>query len=89
MSVTQALIHALAHAAPAERERLAAFVAARNLDALPDIQQAIRAGGGIDYSRTLARRHADAAAATLEALPANPWRDALATLARYAIDRES
>jgi octaprenyl-diphosphate synthase len=78
---TLPLIHALAHAAPELRARLAAIVAARDLDALPEIQQAIRAGGGIDYSRALAHRHADIAIAALDALPPGEWRDALRILA--------
>jgi octaprenyl-diphosphate synthase len=86
---TLPLIHALANAAPELRARLAAIVAARDLDALPEIQQAIRAGGGIDYSRALAHRHADIAIAALDALPPSEWRDALRTLARYAVDRDT
>jgi octaprenyl-diphosphate synthase len=86
---TLPLIHALAHAAPEQRARLAAIVAARDVDALPEIQQAIRAGGGIDYSRALAHRHADIAIAALDALPPGEWRDALRTLAHYAVDRNT
>ena len=86
---TLPLIHALAHAAPAERARLAAIVAAGRLDALPEVQQAIRASGGLEASARLARQHADAAIAVLAALPANAWTDALRTLATYAVERES
>jgi octaprenyl-diphosphate synthase len=86
---TLPLIHALAHAAPEQRARLAAIVEARDLDALPEIQQAIRAGGGIDYSRALAHHHADIAIAALDALPPSEWRDALRTLAHYAVDRNT
>jgi octaprenyl-diphosphate synthase len=86
---TLPLIHALAQATPAERERLAAIVAAGQLDALHEVQQAIRTSGGLEASAALARHHADAAIAALAALPRNAWTDALRTLAAYAVERDS
>ena len=86
---TLPLIHALARADAATRARLAGIVAARDLDAMPEIQQAIRACGGLDDSRRLAESHADTAIAALAGLPGNDWTDALRVLAHYAVNRAS
>jgi octaprenyl-diphosphate synthase len=86
---TLPLIHALAHATPADREHLSAIVAGGRLDALAEVQQAIRASGGLEAGARLARSHADAAIAALGALPGNAWTEALRTLAAYAVERES
>ena len=84
---TLPLIHALAHATPPDRARLAQIIRDGDADALPEVVAAIRASGGLDYSRRVAERYASAAEAALFSLPANPWTDALRGLARYAIDR--
>jgi octaprenyl-diphosphate synthase len=86
---TLPLIHALAQADEPARARLAAIIAEGRLEALHEVQQAIRDSGGLEASLRLARQHADRAAAALDALPAGEWRDALHTLARYAVDRDS
>jgi octaprenyl-diphosphate synthase len=86
---TLPLIHALAQASEPARARLAAIVAEGRLEALHEVQQAIRDSGGLDASVRLARQHADRAAAALEALPPGEWRDALQALARYAVDRDA
>ena len=86
---TLPLIHALAHATPPDRARLSQIIRDGDADALPEVVAAIRASGGLDYSRRVAERYASAAEAALSSLPANPWTEALRGLARYAIDRSN
>jgi len=85
---TLPVIHALAHAAPASRERLASIIRDGDDDALPEVLAAIHASGGIAYSQRVAQRYADAAEAALSGLCHNEWSAALRGLARYAIQRD-
>lgn len=85
---TLPVIHALAHAGAATRERLAGIIRNGDSEALPEVLAAIRASGGIAYSRRVAQGYADAAEATLSELPDNDWTGALRGLARYAIQRD-
>mgnify|MGYP002149614048 CR=1 FL=1 len=48
----------------------------------------VRDCGALAYAEQAAGRHAHAALAGLDALAPSPWRDALATLAAYAIHRD-
>ncbi|HMB56608.1 MAG TPA: polyprenyl synthetase family protein [Arenimonas sp.] len=84
---TLPVIHALAHAQPAVRERLAEIIRAGDTAALPEVLSAIHASGGLEYSRQLAMRYADAAEAAIADLPDNDWVQAMRGLARYAIER--
>ena len=84
---TLPLIPALAHCAPARRETLARIVRECDVDALPQVLEAIRECGSLDYSRQVAQRHARAAEAALAGLPDNRWSQALHALARYSIER--
>lgn len=86
---TLPVIHALSVASPAMRERLAEIVRNGDAGALPEMLQAIRDSGSLDYSHLLAERYASAAEAAISSLPANEWTDALRGLVRYAMDRES
>ena len=54
---------------------------------LPLIFAAIRKSGALELTRERSLAHANAALAALEVLPPSEWRDALATLARYSVDR--
>ncbi|MFC4727862.1 polyprenyl synthetase family protein [Coralloluteibacterium thermophilus] len=85
---TLPLIHALGHADAAQRARLAAIIEQGEVGAMPEVLAAIRASGGLEYSRSVARRHGAAAEAALADLPDNPWFEALRGLARYAVERE-
>ena len=48
----------------------------------------IRASDSIDYTMQKAREHADKAIRALEFLPPSPYRDALAELASFSVDRD-
>jgi len=53
------------------------------------IVAAIRSSGALDRTRARAQMHADAAHAALDTLPSSEYRDALAGLADYAVNRTS
>lgn len=84
---TLPLIHAMAHSDEATRQRLRAIVQEGDASAMPEVLAAIRATGGLDYSRRRAEEYADAAERILDALPDNDAIAALRGLARYAVQR--
>jgi len=84
---TLPVIHALCNASPSTRVRLAQIIREGDARALPEVLAAIRSSGGLEYSRKMAERYAQAANAALATLPANAWTEALRGLTRYAIDR--
>jgi octaprenyl-diphosphate synthase len=55
---------------------------------LDEIMAAIQETGGLEYAEQLAQSEADQALSALTALPATPYREALAALVRFAIARE-
>ena len=85
---TLPLIHAIGHSDDAVRARLRAIVEEGDVDALPEVIGAIRATGGLDYSRRRAEDYARAAERELEGLADNAHVAALRGLARYAVDRD-
>jgi octaprenyl-diphosphate synthase len=56
--------------------------------ALPEVQAAIRATGGLDYSRECAIGYARAAQQAIDGLADNAHAAALRGLARYAVERD-
>jgi octaprenyl-diphosphate synthase len=86
---TLPLIHAILHSDAATAARLRDIVSAGDVDALPDVIAAIRATGGLEYSRARAEEHAAKAEAHLAGLADNAYTDALRGLARYAVSRDA
>ena len=86
---TLPVIYALQSAAPAQAAALRRAISSGGLESLDAIVAALRDSGAIERTRARARRHAAAAHAALAALPASPWREALATLGDYAVERTS
>ncbi|GAB3728374.1 polyprenyl synthetase family protein [Luteimonas pelagia] len=85
---TLPLIHAMAHADDARRERLRGIVEAGDRDALPEVAAAIGTAGSLDYSRERALAYAAAAEDALAPLAENDAVAALRGLARYAVERD-
>jgi octaprenyl-diphosphate synthase len=85
---TLPLIHAMAKAGPELRERLAQAIREGDTEALPEIVDAIRSSGSLDYSRQVAERYAREAMQALEGLPESPQLAALRGLAVYSVQRE-
>ena len=89
--VTLPLIHTLRSSSSTDRE---VIVAALNRNDLSegDVQEVvalINKYEGIDYTVKCSQRYVETAKSTLSALPPSPARDALSTLADYAVRRES
>ncbi|KAF1727777.1 MAG: polyprenyl synthetase family protein [Pseudoxanthomonas sp.] len=84
---TLPLIHAIRHSDTATAERLRAIVQEGDAGAMPEVLAAIRATGGLDYSRERARHYAAMAEQALDGLSESDALAALRGLARYAVER--
>jgi octaprenyl-diphosphate synthase len=82
------LIHAIAHSDEATRTRLRTIVENGNGDAMPEVLEAIRATGGLEYSQRRAAEYARVAEAALDGLQENEAVAALRGLAQYAVERK-
>jgi len=85
--LTLPLINALARGNDAQVKKLGECIAARSVDALPDVLRIVRETGALDYTRAAARAQSEQAACCLASLPDNVYRDALEALAGFAISR--
>ena len=84
---TLPLIHAIRHSDMGTADRLRAIVQEGDAGAMPEVLAAIRATGGLDYSRERARHYAAMAEQALDGLPESDALAALRGLARYAVER--
>jgi octaprenyl-diphosphate synthase len=85
--LTLPLINALARSSDGQASILRECISARSVEALPEVLRIVKQTGALDYTRAAARAQSERAICCLEALPDNPYRDALDTLARFAISR--
>jgi len=85
---TLPLIHAILHSDTATQASLRAAIEHGDVDAMPTVVAAIRATGGLDYSRQRAMEFAEAAEAAIAGLAPNAAVDALRGLARYSVTRD-
>lgn len=84
---TLPLIYALQKADAEQRRSLRHAIEHGGLDSLDHIIASIRDSGALERTHERAVLHADAARDALRALPDSPWRDAMATLADYSVQR--
>ena len=84
---TLPLIYAIERSVPAEADKLKGAITEGGRDALADVLAAIEGTGALERSRERAHAYARSAREALKALPRSDARDALETLADYAIDR--
>lgn len=84
---TLPLIHALRQTTGAEHAALRRAVEQGGLTELPRVLAAIESTGGLEYTLGLAKREADQALAALESLPGSIHREALKSLAMFAVER--
>jgi len=84
---TLPLIHAMREGSAGQREVIRRAIEQGGLDELETIRSTIESTGALHYTARLAREQADAAVDSLAALPESAFRDALASLARIAVDR--
>ena len=85
---TLPLIHAIAHCDASTQTALRHAIEHGDVDAMPTVVAAIRATGGLDYSRQRAMEFAHAAETALADLAPNAAVDALRGLARYSVSRD-
>ncbi len=84
---TLPVIYALQKADPAQVRSLRHAIEHGGLDSLEHIIGAIRDSGALERTHQRATAHARAARDALAVLPDSPWREALAALADYAVQR--
>ena len=84
---TLPLIYALEKASPEQAKSLRHAIENGGLDSLDRIIASIRDSGALERTHQRAQAHASAAHQALTVLPPSPHRDALATLADYAVRR--
>jgi octaprenyl-diphosphate synthase len=85
---TLPLIHALRMADPGMTDLIRAAIEHGGREQLSAILGAIESTGGLQYTARLAQAEADLAIAALAALPETPFRNGLAALARFAVERQ-
>ena len=84
---TLPLIYAIERGTPEQAQSLRRAIETGGLDSLGNIVGAIRDSGALELTRAKAMGYADSARSSLGQLPPSPARDALETLARYAVER--
>jgi octaprenyl-diphosphate synthase len=84
---TLPLIYALEKSKPEQAQSLRHAIEHGGLDSLDHIIAAIRDSGALERTHRRAVAHADAARAALDNLPDSEYREALLTLASYAVNR--
>jgi octaprenyl-diphosphate synthase len=84
---TLPLIYALQSADAEQKQSLRHAIEHGGLDSLDRIIGAIRDSGALERTHERAVAHANAARHALGELPESPWRDALAALADYSVQR--
>jgi octaprenyl-diphosphate synthase len=84
---TLPLIHAMREGTAEELTLIRRAIEHGGLDDLEAIRRAIESTGALHYTARLAHEQADAAVNSLAALPESAFRDALASLARIAVER--
>ena len=86
---TLPLIHALAHSDAQSAAVIREAIEQGGTEQQAPILALVERSGGLDYTARLAECEAQKAEVALAALPASPYRDALAGLARFAVRRTS
>lgn len=84
---TLPLIYALRHTTGPQHETIRRSIEQGSVEALPEITAAIESTGGLAYTARLARREATLAIEALADLPESAYKQALRTLADFAVDR--
>jgi octaprenyl-diphosphate synthase len=83
---TLPLIHALKHGSESQQAAIRQAIERGGIEQLDTIVAAIDATGGLDYAARLARTETDKALVALGALPETPYKEGLASLARFAVE---
>jgi octaprenyl-diphosphate synthase len=86
---TLPLIRSMACGSPAQAAAVRRAIVEGGRDDFPQVLEAVRATGALDYARAVATREAAAARAALQALPASAHRQSLLELASFSVARQS
>jgi octaprenyl-diphosphate synthase len=86
---TLPLIHAMRHGSPAQSRLIREAIENGATEHLAEITRTIHDTGALDYTSSRARAESEAALEALSRFPASTYRDALANLARFAVDRNN
>lgn len=86
---TLPLIYAMRTGTVAQRDLIRTAVLEGGLDQMDEIQDIIRSTGALEYTEARAREAADAAIAVIAGIPDTKYRQALMSLAVFAIQRRS
>jgi octaprenyl-diphosphate synthase len=84
---TLPLIHALAHSDAEGASLIRNAIEQGGTDEQGPIRAVVESTGGLDYTARLAENEAKRAEEALAEVPASAYRDALAALARFAVNR--
>lgn len=86
---TLPLIHALRHGGPDEAAMIRHAISQGGTEDQNPIRAVVESTGGLDYTARLAEDEAKRAIDILVEIPASPYRDALASLALFAVSRNA
>ena len=86
---TLPLIQAMKEGAEEQRETIRQAIENGGREQINAVTRAIESTNAIAYTAELAQREADQATAALEIIPPSPYRDALAALAEFSVNRSS
>jgi octaprenyl-diphosphate synthase len=86
---TLPLIHALKHGDAGAAAMIRHVIAQGGTEEQAPIRAVVESTGGLDYTAQLAEDEAQLAQESLADVPDSPYRDALAGLARFAVNRSS
>lgn len=84
---TLPLIYVLQNGSSAEKTLIHNAIENGGLENLPQILTAIQKSGALEYARDLAHTEIETALATLNVIPQSQYRDALISLAHFAVER--
>ena len=87
--VTLPLIVAMRNGNESQRTTVREAIRTGGTEHLQEIISIVRETGGLDYTSDLAERERDLALACLEQTEASVYRDAMASLIRFVVDRRS
>jgi octaprenyl-diphosphate synthase len=86
---TLPLIYAMRCGSAEQAATVRKAIAEGGRDDFPQVHEAIRASGALDYARAAALRQAQAAAQAIAMLPASEYKDSLLELASFSVTRSN
>lgn len=86
---TLPLIYAIRHASKAEAEIVREAIRNGGLEKIDEISTIIESTGALKYTARRAEEAADSAIAAIAGLPGSDYKDALVTIAEFAVNRRS